>query len=118
VPTGTPLWLKVVLRAERVVGERVESAVHSDAYFDLATRTRRTSARVTTAVEGVSRRVIHLVNLPAGTDIRRVREQLSRMERRLIELSKEVEELAAEREPEAAPAPGAEPNPAARAEAP
>jgi hypothetical protein len=94
VPKGTPLWLRLVLRAERVVGERVESAVHSDVYFDLTTRARRSAARATTTVEGVSRRVIHLANLPAGTDIRRVREQLSRMERRLVELSKELEEQA------------------------
>lgn len=88
-----PAWLKLVLRAERLVGTRVESAVHSGTYFDLLTQWKHTRTRVTGAVEGVSRRVIHLANLPAGTDIRRIREQLSRVERRLVELSKEVDEL-------------------------
>jgi hypothetical protein len=44
-------------------------------------------------VEGVSRRGLHLLNLPAGTDIRRVREQLSRMERRMNALTDELAAL-------------------------
>lgn len=95
--TGNPLWLRLVLRAERMVGSRVEHAVHSDAYFDLVAELNRTNARLTGMVESVSKRIWHLANLPAGTDIRRVREQLARMERRLVELSKELDELAAER---------------------
>jgi hypothetical protein len=93
-----PLWLKLVLRAERVVGTRVESALHSDTYFDALTDLRRAQAKLTGTVEGVSRRILHLANLPAGTDIRRVREQLARMERRIVELSKELDEQRAERE--------------------
>jgi hypothetical protein len=96
VAKGTPLWLDVVLRAERLVGSRVEHAVHSDAYFDLVAELNRTQASLTALVEGVSKRLWHLVNLPAGTDIRRVREQLARMERRIVELSKELEAMQAE----------------------
>jgi hypothetical protein len=97
VATGIPLWLKLVLRAERAVGSRVEDAVHSDAYFDLVTELSRTRIRVTGMVEGTSRRIWHLANLPAGTDVRRMREQLARMERRIVELSKDLEALEAER---------------------
>lgn len=93
-----PTWLKLVLKAERAVGSRVETVVHSDAYFDVVTELNRAKSRVTGTVEGISKRVWHLANLPAGTDIRRVREQLARMERRLVELSKEVEELEEQRE--------------------
>ncbi len=94
---GPSLWLTLVLRAERAIGTRVESAVHSDTYFDLVTDLRRTQAKLTGTVEGVSRRILHLANLPAGTDIRRVREQLARMERRIVELSKELDDQRAER---------------------
>ena len=92
VATRTPLWLDVVLRAERLVGSRVEDAVHSDTYFDLVAELNRTKAFLTGTVEGISKRLWHLANLPAGTDLRRVREQLSRMERRIVELSKELDE--------------------------
>jgi hypothetical protein len=50
----------------------------------------RLRRRAIGAVEGVSRRCLHLLNLPAGTDLRRVREQLSRMERRIDELHDEL----------------------------
>ena len=57
----------------------------------------KTKARVSGAVESVSKRGLHLLNLPAGTDVRRMREQLSRMERRLNQLTKELEAIAAAR---------------------
>ena len=88
-----PLWLKLVLRVERAVGGPVESAVRSDTYFDVVAELNRGSRRLTGAVEGVSRRGLHLLNLPAGTDIRRLREQLARMDRRLLQISKELEQL-------------------------
>ena len=88
-----PLWLNVVLRAERAVGRRVEAAVHSDTYFDVVAEVSRGTRRLTDAVESVSKRGLHLLNLPAGTDIRRVREQLARMDRRLVQIAKELEQL-------------------------
>ena len=87
--SGPPLWLQAVHRLERAIGVPVEAAVHSDTYFDVVTQANRARARAIGAVEGVSRRCLHLVNLPAGTDLRRVREQLSRIERRLLELEDE-----------------------------
>jgi hypothetical protein len=91
--TSQPLWLQVVYRLERAVGAPVESAVHSDTYFDTVAQMTRARARLIGAVEEVSRRCLHLVNLPAGTDVRRVREQLARMERRLNALSEEIATL-------------------------
>jgi hypothetical protein len=88
--SGPPLWLQVIHRLERAIGEPVESAVHSDAYFDVISQMTRTRSQLVGAVEGLSRRCLHLVNLPAGTDVRRVREQLARMERRLNALSDEI----------------------------
>jgi hypothetical protein len=90
---GPPLWLSLVLRLERAVGARVEGAVHSDPYFDVVAELSRAKRHLTDAVESVSKRGLHLLNLPAGTDIRRVREQLARMERRLLQITKELEEL-------------------------
>ena len=91
--TAGPLWLRLVLRAERAIGRPVEAAVRSDTYFDAVAELNRASRRVTDAAESVSKRALHLLNLPAGTDIRRVREQLARMDRRLLEISKELEQL-------------------------
>ena len=90
-------WLKLVLRLERAIGSPVETAVHSDAYFDVVAELNRGTRRVTDALEGVSKRGLHLLNLPAGTDIRRLREQLARMDRRLLQISKELEQFERER---------------------
>ena len=92
-PANQPLWLRAVLKLERAIGEPVEAAVRSDTYFDLISTTTRVRRRVTGLAEGVSRRALHLINLPAGSDIRKMRQQLARMERRLNQLSDEVSEL-------------------------
>jgi hypothetical protein len=88
-----PLWLRVVHRVERAVGEPVESAVRSDAYFDVVSIVTRTTGKATSTAESVSRRGLHLLNLPAGSDVKRLREQLLRMERRLAQLTENVGEL-------------------------
>jgi hypothetical protein len=88
-----PLWLKLVLRLERAVGGPVEAAVRSDTYFDAVAELNRGTRTVTDAMESVSKRALHLLNLPAGTDIRRMREQLARMDRRLLQVAKELERL-------------------------
>jgi hypothetical protein len=92
VATEQPLWLQLVLRFERAIGVPVESAVRSDRYFDLLTHANRTRARLTEMVEGVTQEWLHLLNLPASSDVKRLREQLARVERELRRLAKEVEE--------------------------
>ena len=91
--SSRPLWLRAVVRVERAIGEPVERAVRTDTYFDVVTRTTRTVATVKRTAEGASRRVLHVLNLPAGSDVRRLREQLSRVERRLAALSDDVAEM-------------------------
>jgi hypothetical protein len=93
MPANQPLWLRAVIRLERAIGEPLESAVRSDTYFDLITTTTRVHRKVLGTAEGVSKRCLHLLNLPAGSDIRGMRQQLARMERRLNQLSHDVAEL-------------------------
>jgi hypothetical protein len=93
MPANQPLWLRAVIRLERAIGEPIESAVRSETYFDVITKTTRVRRKVVGTAEGVSKRCLHLVNLPAGSDIRGMRQQLARMERRLNQLSHDVAEL-------------------------
>jgi hypothetical protein len=88
-----PLWLRVVHRLERAVGEPVETAVRSDTYFDVVSIVTRTTGKAKSTAESVSRRGLHLLNLPAGSDVKRLREQLLRMERRLAQIGENVEEM-------------------------
>jgi hypothetical protein len=91
--SGAPLWLKLVLRAERGIGRPVEAAVRSDVYFDAVAEVNKAAARLSGALERASRRGWHLLNLPAGSDVRRMREQLGGMDRRIVRLTKELEAL-------------------------
>ena len=92
---GQPLWLKAVYKLERAVGTRVEAVVRSDTYFDLVATTQRSQKQARALAEGVSRRCLHLLNLPAGSDVTRLRDQLGRMDRRLSSIQKELAELEA-----------------------
>ena len=107
MPANQPLWLKAVHRLERAIGEPVEAAVRTDTYFDAVTKINRARRKTRGMVEGVSRRAWHTLNLPAGTDVRRMREQLARMERRLTQLSDEVAEVTERRAAHAGRADGA-----------
>jgi len=85
-----PHWLDTVLKLERMIGSRVEEAVTSDAYFEFTAHANRARKRFSEALEPFQQEWLHLFNLPSGTDVRRLREQISRMEREIEALSKEL----------------------------
>ena len=60
------------------------------ASFDTLTRLKRAHAQVAAVVENVTDDVFRMLNVPAGSDVRKLREQVSRMERRLEAMSKEL----------------------------
>lgn len=86
-----PRWLQLILRFERAIGVPVESAVKSDEYFDLITHANRTRARLIKLAEGWTQETFRVLNLPAGSEVRKLREQLSRVERQLAEIAKNLE---------------------------
>jgi hypothetical protein len=88
-----PFWLQAIQRFERAIGEPVETAVRSDAYFDFVAQANRARARLTRTFEELSEEWLHRFNLPAGSDVRRLREQLSRVERQLNQVAKNVADL-------------------------
>jgi len=106
-----PSWLDLAQRIERAIGVPVEQWVRSDAYFDLVTQMNRARARVTKSFEDYAEQWLHVFNLPAASDVRRLREQLSRLERSVERMANEIEDRA---EAEAEPSPGPRPKPPAR----
>jgi hypothetical protein len=100
-----PLWLDAVRRFERTIGVPIERAVTSDAYFDWLPVLRRSQEQMAKLVAEVTDEWFRLFNLPSGSDVRRMREQLSRMERQIETLTKQVADQA-EAERRATPAAG------------
>jgi hypothetical protein len=90
--SGRPLWRLVFDHVERTVAGPLEAIVRSDAFFDAVTISTRTRRETAAQVERLSRRGLHLLNLPAGSDMRRLGEQVTRLDRHVRELSKQLEE--------------------------
>ena len=82
--------LRLVLDLERTIGKPIEEFVRSDTYFDLVAEANRARARLDGLYERFSEDWLHLFNLPANSDVRRLREQLSRLERQVNRLAKEM----------------------------
>jgi hypothetical protein len=82
-----PGWLDTVLKLERAIGSRIERVVTSDEYFEFVAHANRARKRFSKTFESAQEEWLHLFNLPAGTDVRRLREQVSRIERELESLT-------------------------------
>jgi hypothetical protein len=87
-------WAETIRRLERAVGEPLETFVRSNTYFDLLAVARRAQGQLGAALEGAFETWLHTFNMPAATDIRRLREQLSRLERQVNRIEKELADRA------------------------
>ena len=87
-----PLWRQAFDAAERAVAPRAEDLVRSE-YFSLATAVVRRARTVAgRSVQGLSARAWHLVNLPAGSDISRLRAQIGSLDREVRRLTIALEQ--------------------------
>ena len=90
--TGTPVWRKPYDAAERVVAPRAEALVHSGQFATVSAAIFGLRRAVGGGVNGVASRVWHLVNLPAGTDVHRLRTQIGALDRDVRRLSLQLEQ--------------------------
>ena len=84
-------WRATFDSLERRVGRRLEAGVETGEFQELLALLIRLRAGLNGAVEAASSRLLHALNLPAYSDVRRLSEQLSRLERRVREVSIELE---------------------------
>ena len=80
-----PLWRKAFDAVEQRAAGPVEAGAHSDVVGDLITLNVRLARRAQQEVERRSRRVLHMINLPTATDVRRLSEQVASLQRELRE---------------------------------
>lgn len=78
---GKPLWRRAYDSVERPVGSRLENAVQTDLFADVAGLVVRGRAGLSRRVERTTRHALHRANLPAASDVARLREQVSSLER-------------------------------------
>jgi hypothetical protein len=91
-----PSWRQGFDALEEQLSPRLESVVQSE-QFAVAVGL---AARVQRAVEGemarTTRRVLHRLNLPAGTDVSRILNEIGQLRVQVRELSTELDEARAE----------------------
>ena len=109
MPDDKPLFWRAFDAAERAVGPRLEEAVRSGPFLDALGVAARVQARARRDVERRSRRLWHLVNLPAASDVAHLRRQVAQLDRELRRVTAALERVDGE-----ADADGPGPRPARR----
>ncbi len=88
---STPLWRQVYNSWEQAVTPGLQQVTASNGFRDLLAIGMKANADLTREIERASRQWLHLWNLPAATDVRRLRQQVSGLERELLALRNELE---------------------------
>ncbi|MGY1592546.1 hypothetical protein ACI79D_11255 [Geodermatophilus sp. SYSU D00708] len=95
--TRPPLWRQAFDAAERRVTPRAEEFVRTETFAIGAALVRRATTLARDSARGVTTRAWHLLNLPAGTDVSRLRAQVGALDREVRRLTLQLE--AARRRP-------------------
>jgi hypothetical protein len=88
---GTPLWRQAFDAAEKRVTPHAESMVRTPGFATGVTLLRRAQVLARDTARGVSARAWHLVNLPAGSDLARLRAQIGALDREVRRLTVQLE---------------------------
>jgi hypothetical protein len=90
-PPAPPLWRQAFDVAERAVTPRAEELVRTPSFSVGAALVRRAQGAARNTARGLSARVWHLVNLPAGSDVDRLRTQIGSLDREVRRLTLQLE---------------------------
>jgi hypothetical protein len=91
--SDAPSWKQLFDAADRTFGTRVNEFTRSENFAILAGLVGRAGSDLGTRSERFSRQLLHLVNLPAGSDVNRLLAQIGRLEREVRELRKQLDAL-------------------------
>jgi hypothetical protein len=86
-----PLWRRAYDLADRMVTPRLEELVRTPGFAQGAALLRKAEALTRSAARDVSARGWHLLNLPAGSDVHRLRAQIGQLDREVRRLTVRVE---------------------------
>ncbi|MEO3761400.1 hypothetical protein ABGB19_24370 [Mycobacterium sp. B14F4] len=89
--TSQPQWRKSYDTVEQMLAPVAEKVVHSGEFAQIAAALFGVRRAVGDGVNGLAARVWHLVNLPAGTDVHRLRKQIGTLDRDVRRLTLQLE---------------------------
>ena len=90
-PSGPPQWRQAFDAVERRVTPHAESLVRTPGFATGVALVRRAQNLARDGARGLSARAWHLVNLPAGTDLARLRAQIGALDREVRRLTVQLE---------------------------
>jgi polyhydroxyalkanoate synthesis regulator phasin len=86
------MWRRAFDAVEGSVAPQLEQFVRTEQFADMAASIARMQTNVQRRAERSMRQAWHFWNLPSGSDVKRVSEQIASLERRVRDLSKQLEE--------------------------
>ena len=89
--SDAPLWRQAFDKAERAVAPRAENLVRTPGFSLGAALVRRAQTLARGTARDVSARAWHLLNLPAGSDVTRLRAQIGALDREVRRLALQLE---------------------------
>jgi hypothetical protein len=89
---GTPRWKQLFDAADRTLGARVNDFVRGENFAIIAGLATRIQGDLTARSERASRQWLHVMNLPAASDVNRLLAQIGLLEREVRDLRKQVED--------------------------
>jgi hypothetical protein len=95
-----PLWRQAFDAAERRVTPRAEEFVRTETFAIGAALVRRATTLARDSARDATTRAWHLLNLPAGTDVSRLRAQVGALDREVRRLTLQLEAERRRRTPE------------------
>jgi hypothetical protein len=90
-PPPVPLWRQAFDAADRAVAPRAESLVRSEAFDVGVAIVQRAQGVARNSLRGLTARAWHLLNLPAGSDVSRLRAQIGALDREVRRLTVQLE---------------------------
>ncbi len=96
--TDSPAWRRAFDGVERQVGPPLRSLTSSSDFQLAAHRLQGAVRAVTAPVEGLLSWGLHVAGLPSHADIRKLRAQLTEVQRELLTLRRELADAERERE--------------------
>ena len=86
------LWKRAFDAVEGNIGPRLEQVVRTEQFADAASAMSKMQNDMRRRAERAMRRTWHFWNLPTGSDVKRMSDQISSLERRVRDLSKRLED--------------------------
>jgi hypothetical protein len=84
-------WRRAFDAVERNVSPRVEALVHSDEFARMTAVVARNRRLAGSRANAIAARLWHLMNLPAGSDLQRLRIQVGALDREVRRLSLQLD---------------------------